>query len=48
MKWEYKHISSNHLFSKYELNYEGDAGWELVSIMAVNGEFYHTFKRELT
>lgn len=45
MKWEYKHITSGHLLTKQELNHEGDAGWELVSILTIRGDFYHTFKR---
>lgn len=48
MKYEYKHIRINHLLTRDELNREGDARWELVSILIVNGEFYHTFKRVLT
>lgn len=46
MKWEYKHISSNHPLTKYELNSEGIVGWELVNVIVLNGKFCHTFKRE--
>ena len=45
MKYEYKHIRTNHLLTKDELNREGDARWELVSVIVVCGEVFHTFKR---
>ena len=48
MKYEYKHIRTNHLLTKDELNREGDARWELVSVIVVCGEVFHTFKRVLT
>ena len=47
MKYEYKHIRTNHLLTKDELNREGNARWELVSVIVVCGEVFHTFKRAL-
>ena len=47
MKYEYKHIRTNHLLTKVELNKEGNSRWELVSVIIVGGEFYQTFKRAL-
>lgn len=47
MKYKYKHIRTNHLLTKDELNREGNSRWELVSIITVCGELYHTFKRTL-
>lgn len=47
MKYEYKHIRTNHLLTKAELNAEGNSRWELVSIITAWGEFCHIFKRAL-
>ena len=51
MKCEYKYITTDHLLTKDELNAEGQARWELVNILILNGgvsKVIHTFKRILT
>ena len=51
MKYEYKYITTDHLLTKDELNAEGQARWELVNILILNGgvsKVIHTFKRILT
>jgi len=51
MKYEYKRITTDHLLAKDELNAEGQARWELVNILILNGrvsKVIHTFKRVLT
>lgn len=47
MKYEYKQITTQHLLSEWELNDEGCLRWELVSVIAVAGEFHHIFKRAI-
>jgi len=47
MQYEYKHITTSHLLTKDELNREGYSRWELVSVLFIHGDFYHTFKRAI-
>lgn len=46
-KWEYKieRVDGTKYYREDTLNYEGDEGWELVTIYREDGSYYAVFKR---
>ena len=45
-RFKYTQVSRKRVFSEVELNEYGEHGWDLVSILIINGAYSYTFKRE--